>query len=159
MPGKRQPVVAAEVPQTARKTDYPQPYAALMEARTKRKLGDLFGLSNFGVNLTSLEPGGTSALNHSHSRQDEFIYVVSGSATLRYGDQEHNMSAGECIGFPAGTGIAHQIANRGDDALHYLEIGDRSAGDAVDYPDDDLRADLDAEGQWVFSHNDGTPYD
>lgn len=62
-----------------------------------------------------------------------------------------------CAGFPAG-GVAHQLRNDTDQPVTYLEIGDRSAGDGATYPNDDLRADQDDEGQWVFSRKDGTPY-
>ena len=48
----------------------------------RRPLGDLFGLTNFGVNLTRLPPGGMSALRHTHAREDEFIYVLDGEPVL-----------------------------------------------------------------------------
>jgi uncharacterized cupin superfamily protein len=47
-----------------------------MQGREKRPLGDLFGLTNFGVNHTTLAPGGVSALRHAHTTQDEFIYIL-----------------------------------------------------------------------------------
>ena len=54
-------------------SNYPEPFSGRMARREKRPLGDIFGLKNFGVNLTKLYPGGESALLHRHSRQDEFI--------------------------------------------------------------------------------------
>ena len=42
-------LVAAEAPPRVRKSVYPAPYAARMDGREKRPLGDLFGLVNFGV--------------------------------------------------------------------------------------------------------------
>ena len=62
-------IVAAEAPPRTKPTNYPQPFASRMKGRVKRPLGDLFGLKNFGVNLTRLAPGAVSALRHSHSRQ------------------------------------------------------------------------------------------
>jgi len=159
MTSRHAPLTAADAAPTVKKTGYPPPFAALMEARTKRPLGNLFGLGNFGVNLTTLAPGGSSALFHCHSKQDEFLYILSGEATLLLGDDEFPMSEGDCVGFRAGTGIGHQLANRGDRDLVYLEIGDRSSGDRVDYPNDDLLA-IDTPGVgWVFTHKDGTPYE
>ena len=76
---------AADAPQRAKPTSPPFP-AAMVEkvaaGREKRVLGDLFGLTNFGVNLTRLAPGGHSALRHAHAKQDEFVYVLEGEATL-----------------------------------------------------------------------------
>ena len=149
---------ALDVRPSTKKTNYPEPFASLMSGRTKRKLGDHFGLSNFGVNLTVLQPGGVSALRHAHDLQDEFVYVLAGQPTLVLGDRETTMAPGECIGFRKGTGIAHQIANRTDSAVEYLEVGDRSPGDAVTYPDDDIRAELAPDGSWRFTHKDGTQY-
>ena len=53
---------------------------------------------------------------------------------------------------------AHHLVNRGDEDAVFLEVGSRSPGDSVHYPDDDIRAALDADGAWVFTHKDGTPY-
>src|SRR6476469_2550284 len=74
--------VAAEAPLRVKPTNYPQPFAARMAGRCKRPLGDLFGLENFGVNLTRLIPGGSSALRHAHTKQDEFVYILEGHPTL-----------------------------------------------------------------------------
>ncbi|MFM7424058.1 MAG: cupin domain-containing protein [Elainella sp.] len=151
------PISAQSVPATAGKTIYPEPYASLVQGRLKRKLGDLFGLTQFGVNLTELAPGAVSALAHSHSLQDEFIFVLEGNPTLMLGSEEISLNPGDCCGFKAGTGIAHQLVNRSAQPVTYLEMGDRTAGDQVEYPDDDLRASL-TDGVWVLSHKDGRPY-
>jgi uncharacterized cupin superfamily protein len=128
-----------------------------MKGREKRGLGDLFGLTNFGVNLTTLKPGAVSALRHAHARQDEFIYVLEGTPTLVTNAGHTRLGPGDCAGFKAGSGDAHQLINRGTTDVVYLEIGDRSAGDAVVYPDDDLAAAL-VDGSWRFTRKDGTPY-
>ena len=128
-----------------------------MAGRRKHPLGDLFGLANFGVNLTRLAPGAVSALRHAHSRQDEFIYVLQGSPTLHTDEGRTTLAPGMCAGFKAGTGNAHCLVNDSDEEVVYLEIGDRTAGDEGSYPDDDLVARL-VEGGWRFEHKDGTPY-
>lgn len=107
---------------------YPAPFAALMEGREKRKLGDHFGLSNFGINQTTLAPGAISALSHHHSKQDEFIYILEGVVTLLHGDDEVQMSPGDCMGFKAGSDIASQLINRSAEPVVYLEMGDRTVG-------------------------------
>jgi uncharacterized cupin superfamily protein len=128
-----------------------------MALREKRPLGDLFGLANFGVNLTRLAPGGVSALRHAHTRQDEFIYVLSGSPILHSEEGRTQLSSGMCAGFKAGTGNAHCLINESSEEVVYLEIGDRTAGDEGSYPDDDLIGRL-IDGHWMFFHKDGAPY-
>jgi uncharacterized cupin superfamily protein len=152
------PILAESVPATMGQTIYPFPFAARVEGRLKRKLGEVFGLTNFGVNLTNLSPGAASALAHSHSKQDEFIFVLEGTLSLVLGQEEFTLQNGDCYGFKAGTGIAHQLINRSDEIVTYLEIGDRTPGDEVEYPNDDLKATQLANGQWAIAHKDGRPY-
>lgn len=152
------PISAKSIPAPMGKTIYPQPYASLVEGRLKRKLGDFFGLTNFGVNLTDLSPGAMSALAHSHSQQDEFIFVLEGTPTLLLGKEEFILHPGECYGLKAGTGIAHQLVNQSHENVTYLEIGDRTKGDEVEYPNDDLKATQSTNGLWMLTHKDGRPY-
>jgi uncharacterized cupin superfamily protein len=148
---------AADAPARSRRSNYPEPFASRMAGRQKHPLGDLFGLTNFGVNLTRLEPGGVSALRHAHSRQDEFVYILEGRPTLHTDEGLTPLSPGMCAGFKAGTGNAHRLVNDTAEEVVYLEIGDRTPGDEGTYPDDDIRATL-VDGHWTFAHKDGTPY-
>jgi uncharacterized cupin superfamily protein len=148
---------AIDVPPRAAVSFYPEPFATRMLGRQKRLLGDFFGLKNFGINLTRLAPNAMSALRHSHTKQDEFVYIVRGHPTLRTNEGSMRLAPGMCVGFPAGTGNAHHLHNETTDEVLYLEIGDRTAGDAVDYPDDDIRL-VREDGKMRFLHKDGTPY-
>lgn len=64
-----------------------------------------------------------------------------------------------CAGFAAGSGDAHHLVNRAAVDVVYLEVGDRSAGDSVTYPDDDLVGTLGEDGRWRYGHKDGRPYE
>ncbi|MEY2855136.1 MAG: hypothetical protein RL030_2268 [Pseudomonadota bacterium] len=152
------PTPAVDVPVSSRKSIYPPPFAARVDGRLKRRLGDHFGLTNFGVNLTELAPGAASALLHHHTTQDEFIYIVSGTPTLMLDDKAHVLRAGDCCGFKAGTGIGHQLLNQSAEPVLYLEVGDRTAGDSAFYPHDDLAFTQLTDGAWILTHKDGTPY-
>jgi uncharacterized cupin superfamily protein len=129
-----------------------------MAGRQKRPLGDAFALTNFGVNLTRLAPGAASALRHAHTKQDEFIYVLTGEPTLITNAGETPLRPGMCAGFKGGSNDAHHLVNRTAGEIVYLEIGDRTPGDAVAYPDDDIAGVLGPDAKWVFTHKDGTPY-
>jgi uncharacterized cupin superfamily protein len=151
-------VVVAEAPSRGRASHYPEPFASRMAGRVKRPLGDLFGLTNFGVNLTTLAPGAVSSLRHAHTRQDEFVYVLEGTPTLVTDAGETLLQPGMATGFKAGSRDAHHLVNRTDADVVYLEVGDRAERDAVSYPDDDIRAALGSDGRWRFVHKDGRPY-
>jgi uncharacterized cupin superfamily protein len=150
-------LLAADAPARAFRTNYPEPFASRMAGRDKRPLGDLFGLTNFGVNITRLAPGGSSALRHAHTRQDEFVYILEGCPTLVTDVGRTELKAGMCAGFRAGTGDAHCLVNETEEEVVYLEIGDRTAGDAVNYPDDDLAV-VTVDGRRLMAHKDGKPY-
>ena len=139
-------------------TGYPEPFRAVVAGRVRKKLGNAAGLTNFGVNLTTLEPGSASALRHWHKKQDEFVYVVDGELTLVTNADETVLTAGMCAGFPAGDANGHQLVNRTNQPAVYLEVGDRTPNDRVTYPDVDLLAKGTPDG-WQFTHVDGTSYD
>ena len=150
-------ILASSAPPRAKPSILPEPFFTRLAKREKRPLGDRFGLKNLGVNLTRIAPGGESALLHRHSRQDEFVYILEGEPTLVTDADEVTLSPGMCAGFLA-EGIAHQLVNRTDRDVVYLEIGDRTAGDEVSYPRDDLRASQGPDGTWAFTDKDGRPY-
>jgi uncharacterized cupin superfamily protein len=156
--GKR-PVAlrATEAPERPFRTNYPEPFASRMAGRDKRPLGDLFGLTNFGVNITRLAPGASSALRHAHTKQDEFVYILEGRPTLVTEAGRTPLESGMCAGFKAGSGDGHCLVNETGEDVVYLEIGDRTAADAVDYPDDDLAV-VTVDGKRRMAHKDGSPY-
>jgi uncharacterized cupin superfamily protein len=148
---------ATEVSPRTKLSNYPEPFASRMVGRSKCSLGDLFGITNFGVNLTRLAPNAISSLRHAHSTQDEFIYILQGHPTLQTDAGRTQLAPGLCAGFKAGTGDSHNLINETLEEVIYLEIGDRLPGDEGTYPDDDLQALL-VEGKWQFTHKDGTQY-
>ena len=159
MPKVAKPValLASEAPALTKPSNYPEPFASRMQGRVKQPLGDLFGLTNFGVNLTRLAPKAVSALRHSHTKQDEFIYILQGNPVLHTNEGRTQLSPGMCAGFKAGTGNGHRLVNESTEDVVYLEAGERTPGDEGSYPDDDLKA-LMVEGSWQYTHKDGTPY-
>lgn len=140
-----------------RGTIYPAEFAAGFEGRIKRALGNAGGLTQFGVNLTTLEPGAASAHRHWHAREDEFIYVLDGELTLITDAGEELLRPGMAAAFPAGEANGHQLLNKSAHPASYLEIGTRSADEDAEYPDIDLRLQKRA-GKVVFLHKSGEPY-
>ena len=150
-------LVAADAPPRARLTTYPDHLARIFSKRVKHPLGDLFGLKNFGVNLTRVAPGGISSFRHAHTKQDEFVYILEGRPTLVTDRGRTLLEPGMCAGFRAGTGDGHHLVNETGEDVVFLEMGDRTPGDEASYPDDDLRAEL-VDGAWRFTRKDGSPF-
>ncbi|WP_026379858.1 cupin domain-containing protein [Afifella pfennigii] len=138
-------------------TGYPPPYDRLVAGRFRKRLGDAGGLTQFGVNLCRLEPGAASAQRHFHAREDELVYVLEGEVALVEEDGETLLQAGDAATFKAGVADGHHLVNRSDRQTLFLEIGTRSGGDEVSYPDIDLH--LTSEGGASrYTRKDGTPY-
>jgi uncharacterized cupin superfamily protein len=137
---------------------FPEPFASLMKDRIRHPLGNHFGITHFGVNLTYLPPGSISAPRHFHSNQDEFIYILEGTPVLVTSAGEIPLRPGMCAGFKAGSDNAHQLRNRSDSMAVYLEVGDRTAGDVVTYPDDDIKIEKTPEGRLQVVRKDGSPF-
>jgi uncharacterized cupin superfamily protein len=135
---------------------YPEPFRAASARKFRLKVSDAAGLSQFGVNLTTIEPGGISAQRHWHTHEDEFVFVVSGELVLITDAGEEVMGPGDCAGFRAGDPDGHHLVNRSGQSAVFLEIGTRTPDiDATHYPDIDLYA---APGEDGYRHKDGTPY-
>ena len=138
-------------------TSYPARYAGDVAGREKRVLGDTFGLTQFGVNLTTLAPGSLSAQRHWHEREDEFVLVVEGELTLIDDAGEHVLKTGMCAGFKAGVPNGHCLVNKSQAPATYVEIGTRSSEEVAHYPDIDMLA-TKADGKFVMTKKDGTPF-
>lgn len=148
-------VKAIDVPPATRPAA-PEPFASRLGAWEGRSLGDYFALTQFGVNLETVQPGCESALRHWHTRSDEFIYVLEGELTLITDDSEATLTPGMCIGFKAGIENAHHLINRTQNSSTFLVIGTRIDGDEVHYPDDDFQWLPGKNGGWYAARRDGT---
>jgi uncharacterized cupin superfamily protein len=137
---------------------YPEPYRSRCLPREKRAIGDAFGLTTIGCNLTTLPPGKESAMRHWHTREDELIVVIEGEVVLVTDAGEERLTAGMAAGFPKGVENGHHLINRSDRPARYLEISNRDPADTAAYPDVDLAYRKAADGKAVFTRKDGTPY-
>jgi uncharacterized cupin superfamily protein len=149
--------IKAEAVTSQSGSSYPEPFKSRMGDANWRALGDAFALTQFGINLETLQPGAESALRHWHSLADEFVYIVSGELILRNDDGEFPVTAGMCAGFKAGDNNAHHLVNHSDSEARFLVVGSRVPGDNAFYPDDDL-AWFDTGSETVAVHKDGSSY-
>jgi len=138
-------------------TGYPEPFRDAVAGRERRRLGNVVGLDQFGVNLTRLKPGMQSSQRHWHETEDEFVYILEGELVLREDGGETVLKPGEAAGWKAGVPNGHCLVNRTARDAVFLEIGTRAKRDRVDYPDIDLRNTKD-EGGTRFLHKSGEPY-
>jgi uncharacterized cupin superfamily protein len=151
------PKIDVDSLKTDRGTGYPEPFRQTVLGRSRKRLGTPAGLTQFGVNLTTLKPGAASAQRHWHTAEDEFVYVLAGEVVLCEDGGEVTLRSGDAAGFKAGVANGHCLVNRGGSDAVYLEVGTRAARDSAEYPDIDLRMERDETGA-RFLHKSGEPY-
>jgi uncharacterized cupin superfamily protein len=139
------------------RTNYPEPFRRAVEGRWRKRLGDAVGLTQFGVNLTTLKPGAWSSQRHWHQAEDEFVYVLEGELVLCENDGETLLKAGDVAGWKAGAPNGHCLINRSARDAVYLEIGSRAPRERVEYPDIDMRLERDETGA-RYLRKSGEPY-
>jgi len=149
-------VVALEV-KAESEVGYPEPFKSRMGDANWRRLGNVFGLTQFGINLETYQPGAQSGLRHWHTLEDEFVYVLEGELVLRTDVGETLMRPGMCAGFKAGARNAHHLVNHSDKPARLMVIGTRVPGDDCFYPDDDLMW-VETESGSHAAHKDGKRY-
>ncbi|WP_138470981.1 cupin domain-containing protein [Poseidonocella sp. HB161398] len=137
---------------------YPAPYDAMMAGRSSLRLGEAGGLTQFGVNLVTLEPGAVSSLRHWHLREDEFVMVTEGALVMIDDTGEHAMAPGDCAAFPAGDPNGHCFENRSQEVARFLVIGSKSPRETGTYSDIDLVVEIE-DGSARFTRKDGRPYE
>jgi uncharacterized cupin superfamily protein len=135
-------------------TSYPAPYDSPCKRRERQRLGEVAGLTQFGVNLLRLPPGEWSSQRHWHTHEEEFVFVVSGEVVLVTDDGEEVLRAGDTAGFRANDPNGHHLQNRSQQEVVLLEIGSRRDEDSVFYSDIDMQALVGGD----FTRRDGSAF-
>jgi uncharacterized cupin superfamily protein len=137
-------------------TDYPPPHDAPCRQRRRTALGDVFGLSQFGVNILELPPGTWSSQRHWHERQDELVYVLEGEVVLVTDEGETILTQGMTAGFRAGVSNGHHLVNRSNAPARVIEVGTRTVEEVAYYSDINMMVRDNADGS-VYLAKDGRP--
>ena len=121
-------------------------------------ISDTGGLTQFGALVEELPPGSASSFDHWHAHEDEMIYVLEGTPTVREDGKETRLAAGDAVCWPAGSQIAHCLFNETDRPVRYLVIGTRAPRDVVTYPLHNRQLTLDRQtAERVYTTLDGRP--
>jgi uncharacterized cupin superfamily protein len=151
------PRIALETLPVHATSGYPAPFKKVVEGRERRRLGDAVGLTQFGVNLTTLKPGAASSLRHWHRNEDELVYILEGEVVLVEDEGETVLRAGDAAGWKANVRNGHHLINRTDRDAVLLEIGTRSPREHSEYSDVDMIVEKDERGTRI-TYRSGEPY-
>lgn len=133
---------------------YPEPYAGQMAGRSSRRLAELAGLTQFGVNIVTLEPGANASLRHWHLNEDEFAMVLTGDLILTEDAGDTPMRPGDCAAWKAGVPDGHRFVNRSGAPASFLVVGSKARDEVVTYSDIDM-IHVTANGKGRMTYRDG----
>ncbi len=122
---------------TARIEESTPEHAARLGRYRAELLSDTGGLTRFGAFVETLAPGAVSSDRHWHENEDEFLYMLSGEATVIEDDGAHVLHPGDAACWKAGVANGHQVRNRSCAPCSYLVVGTRAVSDRVHYSDID----------------------
>ena len=138
-------------------TIYPPVLAKEIKGRSNVALGNIFGLTQFGANITTLEPGAWSSHRHAHAEEDELLVALEGEMVIVDNHGRHPFRSGMVAGFKAGDGNAHKVVNETDKPVKFLVVGTRSETETVHYADVDMKG-VKTAGNFVVTRKDGSTF-
>jgi uncharacterized cupin superfamily protein len=140
-----------------RSTGYPPPFNKAVEGRARKRLARAAGLTQFGVNICTLEPGAASSQRHWHEAEDELVYVLEGELVLCEDGGEYVLNAGEAAAWKAGVPDGHCLVNRSGRVAVFIEIGTCAPAERAHYSDIDMMVVRDVMGA-RYTRKDGAPF-
>ena len=102
---------------------------------SRQRVGAAIGAQKLGYSFFSVPPGKSAFPYHTHTTNEEMIYVVEGRGILRLGKDEIEVTAGTVVACPPGTESPHQLINTGNRELRYLVVSTMEYPDLSEYPD------------------------
>jgi uncharacterized cupin superfamily protein len=121
------------------------------------QLGPATGLVRTGVNLARLAPGKESFVYHSHLLEEEWIYVLAGRGIAEVDGVEHEVGAGDFLGFPT-PDVAHHLRNPFAQELVYLSGGENRQVEVADFPRLGKRMFRRRDAIEIYDLKDGKPF-
>lgn len=98
-------------------------------------VGRKLGLEKIGIHIETLPPGRRTSWPHAEKTEEEFAFVISGNPHVWINGEVFELTAGDFVAFPAGTGIAHTFINDSNEVAVLLVGGERTKSDnKIFYP-------------------------
>jgi uncharacterized cupin superfamily protein len=148
------PKVDLSAIEKVQKTGYPPPHNEQVRGRWAQRLGPVFSLTDFGANVTTLEPGAWSSQRHWHEGEDELVVLLEGEATLVEDEGETILRQGDIAIFPKGVPNGHHLINHSDRPCRLIAIG-KGLTATCHYSDIDMIVDAKSGS---YTHRDGTSF-
>ncbi len=96
-------------------------------------LSDRAGMQRAHVAIGRIPPGKESFIYHSHSLQEEWLFILEGRGRAEIGADAFEVGPGDYMGFPT-DGTGHHLINNGESDLLYLMGGERTDVEVARFP-------------------------
>ncbi|AFK19785.2 MULTISPECIES: cupin domain-containing protein [Haloferax] len=101
----------------------------------QKQLGGTAGSEQLGCSLYELPAGCQPWSYHYHAANEEALYVLSGTGTLRLGSETYELQEGDYVPCPTDESGAHCVVNDSDSTLRYLAVSTMREPDVTVHPD------------------------
>lgn len=101
----------------------------------RKQLAEAAGGEEIGCSLYELPAGRRSWPYHYHAGNEEALFVLEGSGSLRLKEETVSLAAGDYVTLPAGEDGAHRVVNDSGEPLRYLATSTMNEPDVTVYPD------------------------
>jgi uncharacterized cupin superfamily protein len=96
-----------------------------------QQLGAFGGARQISVSMEILPPGKQANQVHFHMLEEEHVFILEGSLTLRLGAKSHVLSEGHYVCLPAGQQVGHALINHTSEPCRYLVFGNPNPHDVI----------------------------
>jgi uncharacterized cupin superfamily protein len=101
----------------------------------RKRLGGAGGGERLGCSLYRLPAGERSWPYHYHTANEEAIYVLEGTGSIRIGEGTYDIEPGDYAAFPADESGGYRVINDSGGVLRYLMLSTMDEPDLTVYPD------------------------
>ena len=105
------------------------------------------GAIRLAANLYEIEHGAVVSPLHFHHGNEELLFVLAGTPTLRRGaGDERTLARGEVVSFPAGPAGTHQILNRASESARVLIVATNDLPEVAEQVENEQLAVITVQG-------------
>jgi uncharacterized cupin superfamily protein len=122
------------------------------------RLRDRIGAEKLAASLVVLERGQAVCPYHYEEIEEEWLFVFSGTPTVRAPAGERVVAPGDVVCFPRGPTGAHKISNAAAEPARVLIVAERSTVAASVYEDSDKVGIFSPDYRAIFRRDDARDY-
>jgi uncharacterized cupin superfamily protein len=102
---------------------------------TDAEVGFTIGARGLGYRVTTLPPGKRFCPLHTHSQEEELLFVLDGEPSVRTSTETIRCRKGDFVAFPVGETGTHQVLNESDAPATFMLLARTEFPEVCRYPE------------------------